>query len=159
MRSVGPAEARPNRAFGPRSEALFLDFRGLPDAVAQVVELRSAHVAAGDDLDLGQGRRVDREGPLDPDAEAHLADREGLAGAAALAAYHRALKHLHALAVALDDADVHLQRVARGELGDVVAQLGAVDEIGAVHDRAPGSSKRRRMILPVGVAVRELRQR
>ena len=62
-----------------RSVALLLDLRGLPDPVAQVVELGPAHVAAGDDLDLGQDRRVHREGALDADAEAHLADGEGLA--------------------------------------------------------------------------------
>ena len=58
--------------------------------------------------------------------------------AAALAADDDALEHLDPLAGAFDDADVHLQGVAGRELGDVVAQLGAVDEIGGVH-RASGS--------------------
>ena len=53
--------------------------------------------------------------------------------AAALAADDDALEHLDPLAVALDHADVHLQGVAGGEVGDVVAQVGAVDEIGGVH--------------------------
>ena len=52
----------------------------------------------------------------------------------ALAPDHDALEHLDPLAVAFDHADVHLQGVAGGEVGDVVAQLGAVDEIGAVHE-------------------------
>ena len=36
--------------------------------------------------------------------------------------------------VALDDADVHLEGVAGPEVGEVVAQCGAVDEVGGVHD-------------------------
>ena len=77
-----------------------------------------------------------------PDAEADLADGEGLAGAAALAADHHALEDLDPLAGALDHADVHLQGVAGAEVGDVVAQLGAVDEISAVHEEAPGQATR-----------------
>jgi hypothetical protein len=41
------------------------------------------------------------------------------------------------LAVAFDHPHVHLQGVAGTEVGDVVAQTGAVDEISAVHERLP----------------------
>ena len=58
----------------------------LPRSVAQVVQLRAADVTAGDDLDRVEGRGVHRERALDADAEADLADGEGLADAAALAA-------------------------------------------------------------------------
>src|SRR6478672_4063322 len=126
---------------GP-SEALLLDLGGLPDAVAEVVELRPAHVAACNDLDLGDDRRVLREGALDTDAEAHLADREGLADSAALDPDHHALEHLHAFASALDDAHVHLEGVAGPEVGDVVAQVSAVDEIGCVHRNPPARALR-----------------
>src|SRR5262249_4484928 len=49
-----------------------------------------------------------------------------------------ALEDLDPLPVALDHADVDLQGVAGREIGDVVAQVRAIDEIGAVHEGAPG---------------------
>ena len=70
----------------------------LADPAAQVVELRPADVAARDDLELLDLRRVHREGPLDADAERLLADGEGLARAAALARDHDPLEDLGALA-------------------------------------------------------------
>src|SRR4249919_3432590 len=76
---------------------------------------------------------MDRKRALDPDAVADLANREGLPHARTLAADDHTLEHLHALLVALDDADVHLQGVARGEVGDVVTHIDGVDEIGRVH--------------------------
>src|SRR3954469_6687307 len=82
--------------------ALLLDLGGLAAQLAEVVQLRPADVAAGDDLDLLDDRGVHREGPLDAHAEAHLAHGEGLADAAALAADHHALEDLDARAVALD---------------------------------------------------------
>src|SRR5699024_7229953 len=91
----------------------------LPDAgllageVAQVVQLRAADVAAGDDLDLVDGRGVHGEHALDADAEGHLADAEGLAHAVALATDDVALEDLDTGAVALDDLHVHLDVVAR----------------------------------------------
>ena len=69
-----------------RSVALFLDLGGLAHPVAQVIELRSPHVAAGHALDLGHDGRVHGEGALDADPEADLPDGERLAAAAALAA-------------------------------------------------------------------------
>jgi hypothetical protein len=74
-----------------------------------------------------------RKGALYADTEAHLADRERLADPSTLAADDRALEHLDPLTVAFDDSDVHLQGVSGAEIGNVVAQTGAVDEISAVH--------------------------
>ena len=65
--------------------SLFLDLGGLAHAAAQVIELRPPYVTSGDDLDLGQDRRVDRERALDADTETELAHREGFAGAGTLA--------------------------------------------------------------------------
>src|SRR3954454_23020056 len=107
--------------------ALLLDLGSLAAQLTEVVQLRPADVAAGDDLDLLDDRGVHREGALDADAEAHLAHGEGLARAAALAADHDALEDLDPGAVALDDADVHLDGVAGTELGDVVAQRIGVE--------------------------------
>ena len=82
-----------------RGLALLLDLGLLAAQVAQVVQLGAAHVTAGHDLDLLDDRGVHREGALDADAEADLADGEGLAEAAALAADDDALEDLDARAV------------------------------------------------------------
>src|SRR5207253_4594080 len=104
-----------------RSGTLFLDLGSLAGAVPQVVELGPTDVAPGHGLDAGDDRRVDGKRPLHTDAEADLADGEGLPGAAPLAADDRTLEDLDSLAISLDDAHVHLQGVARPEVGDVVA--------------------------------------
>src|SRR4051794_22272183 len=116
---------------------LLLDLGGLAAQLAEVVQLRPADVTAGDDLDLLDDRGVHREGPLDADAEAHLAHGEGLPGATALPADHDALEDLDAGAVALDHADVHLDGVAGTERGDVVAQRIGVECVQGVHLSRP----------------------
>src|SRR3954447_1094209 len=58
--------------------ALLLDLGLLAAQLAQIVELGTTDVAARDELDVVDDRRVHRERALDPDAEAHLADGEGL---------------------------------------------------------------------------------
>src|SRR4051794_17119914 len=90
---------------------LFLDLGGLPAQIAQVVQLGAADVAAGDQLDPVQVRGMYREGPLDADAEADLANGEGLADAAALAADDVTGEDLDPGAGALDDLHMHLDRV------------------------------------------------
>jgi hypothetical protein len=69
---------------------------------------------------------VDGERPLDAHAEGLLADREGLAGAVALALDDDALEDLGALAGALDDLEVDTQAIARLEAGNT-AQLSALE--------------------------------
>jgi hypothetical protein len=82
---------------------------------------------------------VHREGALDTDAERHLADGEGLAGARAVPADHDALEHLDAGPAAFDDLDVHLERVTRAEGGDVGAQHLRVQCVQGVHREVPFS--------------------
>ena len=77
--------------------------------------------------------RVHREGALDADAEADLADGERLADAIALAPDDDALEDLDARAGALDDLDVDLERVAGTEVRDVGAQRGGVDSVEDLH--------------------------
>src|SRR4029450_9696557 len=113
--------------------ALLLDLRGLPDAVAQVIELGPADVAPSDPLDLGDRRRMQGERALHPDPVADLADLEGLTQARARAPDHDALEHLDAFLLPLDHPDVHLEGVAGSELGDVTAEACLVDQIGGVH--------------------------
>src|SRR4051794_1286781 len=117
--------------------ALLLDLGGLAAELAQVVQLGPADVAAGDDLDPLDDRGVHREGALHSDAEADLADGEGLADPTALAPDHDALEDLDAGAVALDHADVHLHGVAGTELGDVGAQRVGVECVQGVHRGSP----------------------
>ncbi len=105
----------------------------LATQIAEVVELGSAHCASGDDLELGDRGRMDGERPLDADAEGDLANRECLADAAPLTPDHDALEHLDAFSVTLHHADVHLDGVARPEIGHVGTQEGLLDEGGLVH--------------------------
>src|SRR4051794_24999348 len=65
--------------------------------------------------------------PIYADAEADLADREGLLQAATLAPDHDTLEHLDAGPVTLDDLDVHLDGVTGPEVGDVVALARVVE--------------------------------
>src|SRR5262249_43144652 len=77
-------------------------------------------------VDLG---RMQRERPLDPDAERLLADGEGLPRAGTLPLQDDALEDLDPLALALDDLEVDAHGVARLELRDSLAQLGALEAV------------------------------
>src|SRR4029077_21048404 len=88
---------------GRNSLALLLDLGGLAAKGAQVVELGATDVTAGHDLDLVDDRGVHGERALDTDAEADLANGEGLPDAIALTADDDALEDLHAGTRAFDD--------------------------------------------------------
>src|SRR5207245_6354370 len=113
------------------------DAGSLAAALAQVVGLRPPNPALGDDLDLRDGRRVQREGPLDADPEGHLAHGERLAQPPALTPYRDALEDLDPLPASLRDPHVHAQGVARTKVGHVLARARSFDEIGLVHTRMP----------------------
>ncbi len=98
----------------------------LADAVAQVVQLGPANVAARGQLDALDLGGVQREHALDADPEGLLAHGERLANAMALALDDDPLEDLHAPARTLDDLEVNLHAVARGEAG-YAAQLRALD--------------------------------
>jgi hypothetical protein len=119
--------------------ALLLDLGGLAAQLAEVVQLGPADVTAGQHLDLLDDGGVHREGALDADAEADLADGEGLADAATLAPDDDTLEDLHTRAAALDDPHVHLHGVAGAEVGDVVAQRRSVEGVQGVHRSSPQS--------------------
>src|ERR671935_170048 len=122
----------------PGPVALLAHARLLAHLAAQVVELRAAHVADRDDLDLVDLRRVERERPLDADAERLLPHGERLARARALSLQDDALEDLDPAALTLDDAEVHAHGVPRLELREAVAQLGALeclDDVG--HEDVP----------------------
>src|SRR5450830_781797 len=112
---------------------LLLDLGLLAAQRAEVVQLRAAHVTARDDLDGLEARGVHRERALDTDAEADLADREGLADPAAAARDDDALEHLDPCARAFDDLDVHLEGVAGAEGRDVGPQRCGIDLVEGMH--------------------------
>ena len=105
-----------------RETMFFLDLGSLAVAVAHVVQLGTANVTLGQNFDLVDDRRVNREGTLHADAEGNLADGERLADAVALAAHHEALEDLDTGVLAFDDVDVNLDGVTGAELGNVAAQ-------------------------------------
>src|SRR6202042_3733985 len=84
----------------------------LADPAAQVVELGASHVTARRHLELFDLRRVQRERPLDADAEGLLAHGEGLARAGALATQDDALEDLGTFAGTLDHREVDADAVA-----------------------------------------------
>src|SRR5206468_10303744 len=92
--------------------------RLLADTSAQVVELRAVDVADRADLDLLDLRRVERERPLDADAEGLLAYGERLARSGPLALDHDALVDLDPPALALDHLKVDAHGVPRLEAWD-----------------------------------------
>ena len=74
-----------------------------------------------------------REGALDADGEADLADGERLAVGSAMTTDDIALEHLDALAVALGDAVVDFHVVAHIEVRDVLLDLLLFDSANDVH--------------------------
>jgi hypothetical protein len=82
---------------------------------------------------------VQRERPLDADAERLLAHGERLAHARALALDHDPLEDLHAAALALDHLEVHAHGVARLERRQVRPQLALLEALDDVaHRKRPG---------------------
>src|SRR5919201_2236651 len=120
-----------------------------PDLPAQVVELRAVDVADRGDLDLVDLRRVQRERPLDADAERLLADRERLARAASLPLQDDALEDLNPLALPLDPLEVPAHSVPRLELRNPVAQLCALEAVDDVAHRRGRRSGRGKMLADV----------
>jgi hypothetical protein len=108
----------------------------LADSVAEVVELGSACVTATDDLELGDHRAVDGPLTLDADVVDDTANGDHLVDAAALAADQNALVHLDAFFLALDDADVHVDRVADVKARKVALKMlvgQAVEQLLGAH--------------------------
>src|SRR4029079_10698890 len=106
-RDTGPGASTERSA----AVALLLDLGLLATQVAEVVELRTPDVTAGDDLDVVDHGAVHGELALHADLEADFPDREGLADAIARAADDDALEDLDTGAVALGDVHVNLHVV------------------------------------------------
>lgn len=129
----GPEGPLPKHQFGKDLECLFLDLGSLAHLVAQVVQLGTTDLAVTHDLDLLDLGGVHGEGTLNANAEADLADGEGLAGASAAHADDVALEDLLTRAVTLGNAVVNLDVVANLDRGDVLADLLTLDGANVVH--------------------------
>ena len=105
------------------AEGLFLDLCGLANLLAQVVQLSTTDIAPAGHLDLVDLRGVNREGTLNADAGADLANGEGFARGLAMTTDNVTLEHLDTLLVALGDAIVDSHGIANGELRDVLLDL------------------------------------
>ena len=101
--------------------------------VAHVVQLCTAHIAAADNLNLLDHRRVNREGTLNTNTERNLANGEGLAHTRALAANNEALENLHTAVLTFNNVHVNVEGVAGGELGNVVTKGLLVDKVESLH--------------------------
>ena len=128
----GPEGPLPKHQFGKDLECLFLDLGSLAHLVAQVVQLGTTDLAVTHDLDLLDLGGVHGEGTLNANAEADLADGEGLAAGVAVTTDNVALENLDALAVTLGNAIVHLDRVADVERGDFLDLL-LLDSADDIH--------------------------
>src|SRR3954447_7134239 len=113
-----------------------------PDLAAEVVQLRAVDVADRRHVDLVDLRRMERERSLDSVAELLLSHGERLACPRALALEHDSLEHLDPLPLPLDDLEVHPDGVARLELRDPIAQLGALEAVDDVAHRKEGRRPR-----------------
>ena len=89
----------------------------MPLELAQIVQLGAANRAGAHHIDMVDDRRVHRENALHAVAEAHLANRDGLAHAGVLAGDHGAFKRLQTLFVAFPDSYVNANGIAGPELG------------------------------------------
>ena len=101
--------------------------------VAEVIELRASHVAAGLDLDLRHEGRLHGEHTFDANTARNLSNREGLADASALATDHDALEDLNALFVAFANAYVNRDGVTHLEGGEITSERLVFDEIQGTH--------------------------
>src|SRR5690606_2339738 len=109
---------------GSDDAALLLANAGLLAAeLTQVEEASPAHDAASQEVDLLDTARVEHEGTLDADAEAHLTHGERRAGTGAVTLDDQALEHLDARLVAFDDAIVDGNGVPDAELRQVASHV------------------------------------
>src|SRR5581483_10427432 len=110
------------RGFAAAAVILPLDnARRLAAPAAQIIELGAADLAAAQDFDRVDHRRVQRKDALNALAVGNLAHGEILVESRAGAADADAFIGLHARPLALDDLDVDSERVAGPEVRNVLA--------------------------------------
>src|SRR6266540_152842 len=114
------------------------DARRLAPAAAQVIQLRAPHRAAAHHLDRADARRVERKDALDPLAVGDLAQGEVRVDPGVLAGDAHPLKGLDPLALAFDDPDADLDRVAwlerrDGPIGRELGDLLGFELLQQIH--------------------------
>lgn len=93
--------------------------RLLAFAIAQVVQLGSAHISGTFDFDFGDTRRMQRKDTLDAFTVRDSTDRECRIDAGATLADHNASKNLNSLLVPFNDSRVNFNSVANLERRDI----------------------------------------
>src|SRR4029079_6424423 len=138
------------------------DARLLAAESTQIIELGAANFAAANHLDRVDHGRVEREHALDALSVRNLAHREVLVDAAARTADADAFVSLHTRLVAFDDLDVDQHRVARLEVGNVLARrelldLLLIELLNDIHcEFSVGSASNRRAVFVWSEWVGEL---
>src|SRR5258706_1986213 len=110
-----------------------LHSRSLAFEVSQIIELGASYLRRPHDLDLLDGRRMQRENALDAVPERHLAHGERCAGSSTMLADDDPLKDLNTLFVTLAHFHVHADGVTRLH-GGPFRQLCLLDPFYYVHD-------------------------
>ncbi len=105
------------------SGAKFLNFGGLTDSVAQIVQLRSANLTFADQLNVIYTRAVNRERTLNANAVRNTANGERLADTAIALGNHGALKRLQTLARTFDNLDEHPNGITNVKMRHILAHL------------------------------------
>lgn len=110
-------------------DALFAQAGGLAPASTQIVQLSTADMRVSGYFDFFQTGRLEQERALHGYAMgSKTANSEAGIGAALAQAHERALKNLNALAVSLDDAQMHLDAIARPERRNIAIRLPFRDD-------------------------------
>src|SRR5512138_2821170 len=111
----------------------FLHLRRLALETTAIEQLRATHLALPGQFDLRDGRRVERERPLDADSAGDLPHGEARAHAAPPDVRHDAEEDLRALLLPLDDAHVHLHRVAGAEIHRAIRLESRLEPLQHAH--------------------------
>lgn len=120
--------------FPEGSFGTFHEDRTLADTLAEVMELRTADLAFGDDLDFCNPRSMEREHPLDTFTVRDFPNGESGVDTSAAFGNDDTRKDLDTLFAPFDNAAVHLDRVSDIEFCNVLLELLLLDFFDDIHD-------------------------
>jgi hypothetical protein len=121
-------------SFGIGLVTFFADTGRFTLQVAQIVELGAPDIAAHDDFNLVDTRRVEREDSLDAVAVRNLANRKAGTEPAIEAFDADPLIDLDTLFVAFNNLNVNAKSIAALEDRDILAHLFHFEPFDSVHD-------------------------
>ena len=119
--------------YGPGLVTLLADTGCFTLQVAQVVKLGAPHIAAHDDFNLVNTRRVEREDTLNTEAVRNFADSKAGTEATVEAFDANPLIDLDTLLVAFNNLNVNAKRIAAFEDRDILAHLFHFETFDSVH--------------------------